>query len=630
MGSHKCLVVHPDEAENTLLGRALRLLNNGRKVLIVHSGAMQGARLELALREALDGPSPALVLVHRSGSLGEFRQSLDALSAADGELTVLLFQSGNSDDSVETTLVELLSADPTDWTLSCLYDADQALEAVGLILDHDAVTVVGRHSFADPESAAELGPTIATSSESGRALVLDLLLVRTSSPAQLERIGRETCLRGMDPALLKAVQSLHLARLAPAAQHQADVIERVDSRRAVAALEAGLASGARQHLALRQCDGELAPLLRAGAELAGHQLLLEDADFHAFRWSDEPRPAAPGLATLLSSTRLRRLAKPFVPGVPEVVRLGIPSAGTRLVMRLGHRRLLGYLSVLDVPASCPPHLHQLLQQMESPLVTALRYEQGLLKLTHKSRAQVLHDLFTAKLSAAEEVQAAAFIGWAAHERRGVGLILPRERPEADEDAAATLALSALRVSAEAAGFLVSAVGAGVAVLSLDDDSSLRTITEWLAAAGPFVLGYSEPIQAAGEVPQAMRQARWAAHLARTTGRSVLGFDQLGFDRLLFPCGDVDDSDLAKPLRQLRGATAALGFDPADTLEALLDAGGNIREASRSLHVHANTLRYRLSRIEATCGLPLDDARCRFDLQLAFRQEASRRVLRGEA
>jgi DNA-binding PucR family transcriptional regulator len=170
----------------------------------------------------------------------------------------------------------------------------------------------------------------------------------------------------------------------------------------------------------------------------------------------------------------------------------------------------------------------------------------------------------------------------------------------------------------------------VAVLSADSDSALQTLTEWLGSAGSYTLGFSEPVHAPSEVPLAMRQSQWTAHLARTTGRDVLDFGRLGFDRLLFPSVEVVDIDLTRPLQQLRGETATLGFDPAETLEAFLDTGGNIRDAARRLLVHANTLRYRLSRIEATCGLDLDDPHCRFDLQLAFRQEASWRILRGEA
>lgn len=631
MGLHRCMVVHPDEAQEAVLASSLHLLHLGRKVLVVHSGAMQGARLELALLQTLGGPSPSVKLVHRSGSQEEFAKSLAALDPIEGPLEVLLFQSGSVDDSVEAQLLTLLAAGSQDWTLTCLYDSDQALgSTLGQVLMHEQVSVLGRSSPYDDSTGADRGVAVDLSSDAARVLTVDLLLQHANSVAEVRRVEGDPCLHELDSALLKAVTGLHLARLAPLARQRSLELEHVERLQTVVALEAGMATAARQHSALQLCDGELVPLLRAGAGLAGYGLMLEDANFQVFRWSDEPRTPPPALETLLTPARVRRLARSLKPGVPELVRLGVPAEGTRLVMRLGHRRLLGYLSVLDCPQTCPPHLHPLLQQLESPLVTALRYEQGLLRLSRNSRAQVLHDLFSGNLTAAEGVQAAASVGWPAHERRKVGFILPRQRPAANDARSDAAVLNALRVSAEGALFLVSVVGSGVAVLSPDSDIAVRSLTEWLATAGRYALGFSEAIQDTADVALAMRQAQWTAHLARTTRRDVLSFEQLGFDRLLFPSVNVQDIDLTRPLRKLRGETAALGFDPAETLEVFLDAAGNVRDAARQLHVHANTLRYRLGRIEAACELELDDPHCRFELQLAFRQEAAWRILRGEA
>ena len=631
MGSHQCVVVHPEDAEEALLASTLQLLDSGRKVLVVHSGAVQGARVELALLQALDGPSPLLVLMHRSGSEDEFARSLTMLDSVEGPLDVLLFQSGSPLDSLDAELLTLLTAGSQDWTLTCLFDSGQALgPALGTVLAHEGVCVLGQSSSRNDGAGSDRRASVALSSDEARVLAVDLLLQHAASAPQVRRLEGDKCLSGLDPALLSAVAELHLARLAPLARQRSLEAERVDARRTVVALEEGLDTAARYRSALQLCDGELVPLLRAGAGLAGYRLLLEDADFQVFRWSDEPGPPPPALGAVLTPARVGRLARSLKPGSPESVRLGTPAEGARLVMRLGHRRLLGYLSVLGCPQICPPNLHMLLQQLESPLVTALRYEQGLLRLSHGSRAQVLHALFTGSLTPAEEVQAAAFTGWPGHERRRVAFIVPRQRPPASEASAGAIALNALRVSAENALFLVSVVGGGVAVLCPDSDAAIQGLTEWLPTAGSYILGVSEPIQAAADVALAMRQAQWTAHLARTTGRDLLGFGQLGFDRLLFPSVNVGDIDLTSPLRRLRGQTCTLGFDPAETLEAFLNAGGNVRDGARMLHVHTNTLRYRLTRIEEACELNLSDPHCRFDLQLAFRQEASWRILRGEA
>lgn len=55
-----------------------------------------------------------------------------------------------------------------------------------------------------------------------------------------------------------------------------------------------------------------------------------------------------------------------------------------------------------------------------------------------------------------------------------------------------------------------------------------------------------------------------------------------------------------------------------TLGAYLEAGRNAREAARALHVHRNTLLYRMKRIEETLSVDLDDPDEVFALDLALR------------
>lgn len=70
--------------------------------------------------------------------------------------------------------------------------------------------------------------------------------------------------------------------------------------------------------------------------------------------------------------------------------------------------------------------------------------------------------------------------------------------------------------------------------------------------------------------------------------------------------------------------AVLDQDPERRTEALtsllawFDAGGDISESARRLQVHRNTLRYRLQRIEARCGISLDDPVQRFTVELQVR------------
>jgi hypothetical protein len=67
---------------------------------------------------------------------------------------------------------------------------------------------------------------------------------------------------------------------------------------------------------------------------------------------------------------------------------------------------------------------------------------------------------------------------------------------------------------------------------------------------------------------------------------------------------------------LDGSTASA--DLLDTLRAYLQAGQNAKEAARTLHVHRNTLLYRLRRIRALLGVDLEEADAMFELDLSLR------------
>jgi DNA-binding PucR family transcriptional regulator len=60
----------------------------------------------------------------------------------------------------------------------------------------------------------------------------------------------------------------------------------------------------------------------------------------------------------------------------------------------------------------------------------------------------------------------------------------------------------------------------------------------------------------------------------------------------------------------------------ETLECWLQRFGDVTSTADQLHVHKNTLRYRLRRIEEVSGVTLDDPEERFELMLEFRVRQS--------
>jgi sugar diacid utilization regulator len=81
-------------------------------------------------------------------------------------------------------------------------------------------------------------------------------------------------------------------------------------------------------------------------------------------------------------------------------------------------------------------------------------------------------------------------------------------------------------------------------------------------------------------------------------------------------------DLAEgPVARLREWDTAHGGALGQSLAAYLDAFGNVNAAARGLHVHPNTVRYRVRRAVEVSGLDLDDPDQRLVATVLLRAEA---------
>jgi DNA-binding PucR family transcriptional regulator len=77
---------------------------------------------------------------------------------------------------------------------------------------------------------------------------------------------------------------------------------------------------------------------------------------------------------------------------------------------------------------------------------------------------------------------------------------------------------------------------------------------------------------------------------------------------------ADDRLVDPRVRDLREKDPTL----ADTLRAYLDSFGDVATAAAWLHVHPNTVRYRVRRIEEAMGTSLADPDVRLVLSLSLR------------
>jgi purine catabolism regulator len=124
------------------------------------------------------------------------------------------------------------------------------------------------------------------------------------------------------------------------------------------------------------------------------------------------------------------------------------------------------------------------------------------------------------------------------------------------------------------------------------------------------------------VPQAWREAQQALEIGRRLfGEGKLhSFTRLGIYRLLFPLyGEQTLLDFyQETLGPLLDADNRSNQALLETLEGFFRCNGNLSETARTMHLHRNSLLYRLGRIEELLGRSLEDAELRLSLQIALK------------
>jgi hypothetical protein len=142
-------------------------------------------------------------------------------------------------------------------------------------------------------------------------------------------------------------------------------------------------------------------------------------------------------------------------------------------------------------------------------------------------------------------------------------------------------------------------------------------------------GLSESTRLPELAPRAWRQAEHAIDLGTRIGRAgqVISYDELGIYRLLLQIGDMHQlwqfaGDVLGPLIEY---DAAHKLDLVGTLSVYLSQHGSLKQTARVLRVHANTVTYRMQRIEQLTPLSLADPDDRLIAHVAVKIIESQRA-----
>jgi len=165
-----------------------------------------------------------------------------------------------------------------------------------------------------------------------------------------------------------------------------------------------------------------------------------------------------------------------------------------------------------------------------------------------------------------------------------------------------------------------------------DEGEVATIIETLRAeliAALAVHASSEVVSLGigrlGKGIDGIRQSHQEARQALTLGRRLHGpghvtsFDQLGVYRLIYAAEQLPElrTFQEEALFSLLAYDKTHGAELIKTLEAFFSANCSPKEAAAILHVHRNTVLYRLERIAEITGHDLNDSEIRLRLHLAL-------------
>ncbi|MDI3385135.1 PucR family transcriptional regulator ligand-binding domain-containing protein [Streptomyces sp. B-S-A8] len=158
------------------------------------------------------------------------------------------------------------------------------------------------------------------------------------------------------------------------------------------------------------------------------------------------------------------------------------------------------------------------------------------------------------------------------------------------------------------------------------DALLDTVRDPLSGGldgdGRLTLGVSASVHSAEGLRGALEEARHARRVAAARPGRVCaaGHQELASHVLLLPFvpDDVRRAFTARLLDPLRDYDRRHRAELVPTLEAFLDSDGSWTRCASRLHLHVNTLRYRVGRIEQLTGRDLSRLEDKLDFFLALR------------
>ena len=149
----------------------------------------------------------------------------------------------------------------------------------------------------------------------------------------------------------------------------------------------------------------------------------------------------------------------------------------------------------------------------------------------------------------------------------------------------------------------------------------RRLMSVLGKTGNVKLGISRPFTDVKTVKCAMEEAVEAYETGCVIApeKSTYQFDQYGIYAMFRKVAAYDDAEryLHPAVRDLMTPECGDGELLLETLRVYLQSNCNIKESAHTLHMHRNSVTYRLHKIEEMCRIDLNDMETCFRLRISF-------------
>jgi PucR C-terminal helix-turn-helix domain/GGDEF-like domain len=157
----------------------------------------------------------------------------------------------------------------------------------------------------------------------------------------------------------------------------------------------------------------------------------------------------------------------------------------------------------------------------------------------------------------------------------------------------------------------------IGVLALRRESAIAAVCQQLARLATARIGVSQMFPGLESAPRALGEARVACLAAAPNSRQLIRYEQDPVAILLASAPDASKVFAHAVLQPVLAQPAADRAVLLETLRSWFAENGSTSAAAAELHVHRNTVRYRLRRIEEITGQDLADPGAAARLLLAL-------------